>query len=119
MGSRRFTGLLTGMMAGLLIWALHFALVYAVTGIACARGLGQATVLGVALVPAVVAVATLAALAATAAVVMRTRRSPWPAAGASEESGRFVRWMTAAFAALGLLAILWVGLPAVQVPVCG
>lgn len=119
MRSRRFAGLLTGMMAGLLIWAAHFAVVYAFNGLACARGFAGTTLFGIGLVPAGIVAVTVLALAATALVVLRARRGPWPALGTSDEAGRFVRWMTAAFASLSLLAILWIGLPALQVPACG
>ncbi|WP_035693740.1 hypothetical protein [Azospirillum halopraeferens] len=118
MGSRRFTGLLVGMFAGLLIWAAHFVLVYGLTGLACARGLGGATLLGVALVPAAIVAATLAALLATGAVWLAAWRGGGPAGEGRDETVRFVRWLTAGFAGLGLMSILWVGLPALQVPVC-
>ncbi|MGQ9368104.1 hypothetical protein [Azospirillum sp. ST 5-10] len=119
MRSRRFAGLLAGMMAGLLIWAAHLAVVYAFTALGCARGFAGATLFGIGLVPAGVALATLLALAAAGLVAVRAWRGPWPAAGASGEAGGFVRWMTAAFAGLSWLAILWIGLPALQVPACG
>jgi hypothetical protein len=88
------------MSSGAMVWALHFAVIYGFTGLACARGFGAA-------VPwAVGAASVVAALAAIAIIV--THLSP-----------EFTRWMTAAIAGCALLAILWEALAALLAPPCG
>lgn len=90
------------MAAGMAVWALHFAAIYGFTGLACARQWE-------AQVPWAVGGATLLAAAATGLVVLKGWR------------GRaiFTGWLTAATAALSLLAILWEGLSVLGVPPCG
>jgi hypothetical protein len=86
--------------AGVIVWALHFALVYGFTGLACARGLGAA-------VPWVVAAVTALAAALAVLLVLKNLHA------------EFIQWMTAAVAAAALVAILWEGLAGLLVPTCG
>ena len=86
--------------SGVLVWALHFALVYGFTALACARGFAAAA-------PWAVGAATLAATLATLAIIV------------THLSGDFIRWLTAGVAAFALLAILWEGIPALLVAPCG
>jgi hypothetical protein len=89
------------MASGVLLWALHFALVYGFTGLACARGwLGG--------IPWFVGIATLAAGAAAAFVILRglPRRA------------EFVDGIALGLAAFALVAILWEGLSIAMVPAC-
>lgn len=87
--------------AGIGLWALHFAAVYGLTGLACARGLGPA-------VPWGVAASTLLAAAMAAMLLAR---------GLARPRG-FVPWMTAAVAAMALFAIVLEGLPALWMSPC-
>jgi hypothetical protein len=87
------------MSSGAFIWALHFVAVYGFTGLACARGFGAA-------VPWTVGVITLVAAAAAILVILQN----W--------SSEFTRWMSAAIAALALLAIAWEALAALLAPTC-
>ena len=85
------------MSSGVIVWAVHFAVVYGFTALACARGFGGAA-------PWLVGVATLVAAAAAVLVLL------------AHLSQEFTRWITAALAAAALLAILWEGLSALLVP---
>jgi len=84
---------------GVVLWALHFTVIYGFTALACARGFGAS-------VPWFVGGATVVAAAAAIAIIVTHR------------SGEFTRWMTAAVAALALVAIAWEGLSAFMVPAC-
>ena len=88
--------------AGGIAWALHFAAIYSVTALACARGMP-----GVA-APAIGVATLLAALACLAA-----GRAAWP------RRGQFVGWLSLAMAAMGLFAIVLQALPVLTVPACG
>lgn len=87
--------------AAIAVWAVHFIAVYGLTGLACARGLPQA-------VPWAIGVATLLALAALAFLIWVSRK----------DLAVFANWMTAAVAALALLAILWETVPVLLLPAC-
>lgn len=89
------------MSAGAICWAVHFAAIYGLTGIACARGLAGA-------VPWMILACTLLAGAGAAAVMTLAFRR--------RES--FEHWLAAAVAGSALVAILWEALPAVLVPAC-
>lgn len=120
MATRNFLTTFTAMLAPFLIWAGHFGLVYAINGVACARGLGGAVLLGFPAVPLLVVVATVAALLITGWIMVRCIAGDGPAEHVGSRDPReFARWFTGAGAASSLLAILWVGLPAIQVPACG
>jgi len=119
MTEHRFPVTFAGMLAPFLIWALHFTAVYGLNGLACARGLDALRVLGFPFVPAMVVGATAVALLLTLGVLMRALLGRGPAAQVREDPRRFVRWFTAAAAGAALVAILWNGLPALQVPACG
>lgn len=87
------------MSSGVVLWALHFALIYGFTALACARGFGAAA-------PWTVGAATLVAAALAVALIV------------TNLSSEFTRWMTAALAAAALVAILWEGLSAFMVSPC-
>lgn len=114
-----FPAAFAGMMAAFLIWAAHFLLVYGINGLACARGFDRAELFGFAFVPAAVLGATALALLLTGAVLLLALRGGGPAARAGEDPRRFIRRFTVVAAGSALVAILWNGLPAVQVPACG
>lgn len=120
MATRSFPTTFTAMMAPFLIWAGHFGLVYAINGIACERGLDAARLLGFPVVPVLVVVATVAALLPTGWILLRCVTGGGPAEHVASLAPReFARWFTAGGAASSLIAILWVGLPALLVPACG
>jgi hypothetical protein len=86
--------------SGAIVWSLHFAAIYGITALACARGLPTA-------VPWTIGIATaFAVLAAVVLIVLGVR-----AAG-------FAGWMTAAVAGLALIAIVWEAAPVFVVPAC-
>jgi hypothetical protein len=87
--------------AGVIVWALHFAVIYGFTGLACARGWDGA-------IPSTVALATLAAGALIVIILFKGIRRQ-----------EFIHWMTTAVAALALVAIVWEGAPVLLVSPCG
>ena len=115
-----FVAKLVFLCGGLLIWAAHFGAVYAVNGVACARGLDRLTVLGFGAVPAIVAVATGLAVLACGAILAAALRGRGPGI-ADEPSGpvqAFWRMGTASGAGFAMVAIAWTGLPAALIPPC-
>lgn len=86
--------------AGVIVWILHFAFVYGVTAVACARGLP-------AVVPWAIGGATAAAATACAVLIVRE----WRRQG-------FEAWLALGLDATALLAILWEALPVFLVPIC-
>jgi len=86
---------------GAIAWAVHFGLLYGVTSLACARGLGG-------VVPWIAGAVTIAALLASGAIV----------AIALPDRARFASWMTAAIAGIAAIAIAFEGLAVVMVPTC-
>jgi hypothetical protein len=95
-----FTAAALRISSGVMVWAVHFAVLYGVTALACARGFPQA-------VPWTIALATaLAAAAALAIIVAGYRRR-----------AEFIAWLSAAVAAFALLAIVFESL-ALLVPAC-
>ena len=85
--------------SGVIVWALHFTAVYGYTALACARGFGATA-------PWVVGAATLVAALAAAVIIVKNF------------SHEFNRWISAAVAVAGLVAILWEGLSVLMVPAC-
>lgn len=94
------------MTAGMLIWAVHLGIVYAVVGLACARGHPGSMAL-------FVGIATVAALAAAAVSLGYAVRDLRRRRDASFRSG-----IAALVAGGAIIAIAWDGLPALIVPAC-
>lgn len=108
-GREAFTRTTLRMSAGVIIWAVHFAVIYGYTGLACAERLGTSG-LGIALIPWVVGAATLVAVALIIPRVLPVfRTGPRP---------DFVTWMSAYVALLALAAILLEALPPLWLPLC-
>lgn len=89
------------MASGALVWALHFAALYGVTALACARGFAHA-------VPWVAGAASLAALAAMLLIIARhlKRRT------------EFESWMALSIASLALVGIAYTTVPVYLVRPC-
>jgi hypothetical protein len=87
--------------SGPLVWALHFAVVYGGTALACARGVRDAVAWNVGVATAV------AAMLLVAIIVREWRRR-----------ARFEGWISAAIAAFALLAVGWEALPLLFVEPC-
>lgn len=96
-----FTRSALRMSSGVLAWALHFAVVYGGTGIACARMAPH-------VVPWIIALATAVAAAACVAAMVSGLRA----------ADRFEGWITSTVAALALLAIVWEAVPVLVVAPC-
>lgn len=98
------------MGSGVLVWAAHFLVIYATTGIVCARLKSE----WIERTPWMIGAATLIACAVLAAIIFsELRRRP------REELSRFIGWTTIALALLALIAVLWETVPVLIVPVCG
>jgi hypothetical protein len=101
-------------LAGPAVWAVHFAVMYGAHALICARpGAGAAN-----LWPAVAASATaLALLALAGLIVVRMTR----ARSRARSNGHtiFARDLTIALAAVSMLGVVWVALPAVVTAPCG
>jgi hypothetical protein len=89
------------MFSGVIVWALHFAVIYGATGIACARGAPQAASLAV-------AAATAVAVPLLLLIIVRGWRA----------RQRFESWLAAALGGFALLGVVWETLPALLVEAC-
>jgi len=99
------------MWSGAIVWAAHFAAIYSVTALACARGYAHARFFGLELVTLAVLAATLLAFLAALAIVRRARRA---------DAASFESWITATVASLAAIGIVWEGfVPVVMLPACG
>ncbi|MBP0447549.1 hypothetical protein J8J14_22580 [Roseomonas sp. SSH11] len=107
-------------VAGMVVWAVHFGIVYGITGIACERGYGTRILLGQPLIPALVLAATALALLFVGWIVVSAyRRLDSELSGEDGEDGpQFTVWLTLAIALLSALAILWEGIPVLLVHPC-
>ncbi|HEX2554989.1 MAG TPA: hypothetical protein VHL98_14915 [Microvirga sp.] len=103
---------------GFVAWAAQFAVIYGVAGVACARGYGGVTLLGIGLVPFAILAATLLALAATALVTLAAMRERWRMNERTDPADRFLNTAALLVGGLAAVSILWQGLPALIVPAC-
>ena len=78
------------MGAGAIVWAAHFAVLYGVTALACARGQPS-------LAPWIITLATVAGVAVAGVIGARSYR----------RRHDFAHWMTATVAAVAVLAMVW------------
>jgi hypothetical protein len=85
--------------SGAIVWAVHFAAIYGVTALACARGFPN-------LVPWTVAIAGCAAAALLVLIVRAAYMD------------EFVGWTTGAIALAALLAVAWESAAGLLVPAC-
>lgn len=113
---------LTGIAAPLAVWALHFVLVYAMQGLACAQGWQRAPWAGREAVFWWLLLATLAAAVAIACLGLRAWRG-WRAERSALDEGagrrRFAARLALASAALALLAVAFTATPIFLLPTCG
>jgi hypothetical protein len=100
------------------VWAAHFAVVYSVHAVSCARGLNHWTVLGFGLVPFTITVATALALAGSLAVLAIALRDMRDAHSEAQDSQRFLTYTSATVAGFSILAIVWVALPVFFIEPC-
>lgn len=109
------------MVASLLVAGAHFLFNYVFAAIACEKGFAGLDIGGYGIVPLVNGCATAIALIAVFAILVGAlRRMGWRAPSSSDAAPApvFLAWMTAAFAALCIVAILWYSLPNFMVQVC-
>ncbi len=107
---------LVGIAAPLVVWALHLVIVYALTGVACERGMPAPAWLG--LPPFVwwLWAVTAAAFALIAWLWLRARRAH---AQASGERAGFASRVATLSAALAALAVAFTAAPVLMLPHCG
>jgi hypothetical protein len=107
-------------LGGLLVWAAHFALIYAVTAVVCARGLQDQRLWGFGALPLSITLATVAALAAALVILLIGVRRYATAEPRHDERpvDAFMDYTTVTIAALSLVAIAWNAVPILIVPVC-
>lgn len=107
-------------LAGLVVWAAHFAAIYAISAVACERGLAGQRVLGLPWVAALVGLATVVALVVLAVAARPAWHAPrGPVLDGGEAEPQFSRWLAGSSAALAALAVLFQALPAALLPGCG
>jgi hypothetical protein len=78
--------------SGAVVWAAHFTILYGITALACARAAAGVAPWGIAL-------ATAVGVAVASAIALR----------AYPRRDEFVHWITAAVAAIAVVAMLWEG----------
>lgn len=120
MNAPGFTRKLTFFLSGFLVWAAHFGLVYGINGLACARGVASQPVAGTSLAAISVAAATvIAAIVIVAVLVLAIAgRGPGIRHEADGALRAFWRYGTIAIASLGVIAVLWSGLPVLIISPC-
>lgn len=111
---------LTGIAAPMAVWALHFVVVYAMQGLACAQHWQRAPLAGREAVFWWLLLATLVALGVIAALGLRA----WRALRAADDDGtaqrhRFARRVTLAASAMALVAVAFTAIPIFLLPACG
>ncbi len=111
--SREFWPVALTLTSGFLVWAAHFAMIYGLTALACARGFNDAKLLGLEVVPLGVGAATLAALLMVVWVIMSCIR--WRGPRREDALTRFLRYTTILIGGFAILAIVWDGLPAILI----
>lgn len=117
MGEARFLPAIGLLLGGMIVWAASFIAADGMAAFVCARGFGDETVLGIALLPFSLGVVTLAALTATGLIVLAAcwRR---PKALTEPEPRGFVRSTALLVALLAMVGIVWNGLPALLFATC-
>lgn len=115
-----FVRKLSFFLSGFILWAVHFVTLYSINGLACARGFAMEPVAGTNISVMSVAVATaIAALALLAVLFLAAAgRGPGISQETDESLRRFWRYGTIAIALLGIVAVLWSGLPALIIRPC-
>ena len=117
MSEARFLPAVGLLLGGMIVWAASFTAAYSTAAYVCARGFGDESVLGIALLPFSLGVITLAALAATVLIGLAAYRRRLKA-GAEAEPRRFVRTTALLVAFLAIIGIVWNGLPALLFASC-
>ena len=87
--------------AGAVLWAVHFAVIYGGSALACARNLA-------ALIPGIVVIATVAGVALAIVVIVRS----------FSQRERFEHWLAIGVAAFAITGMLFAAIPVLLVPAC-
>lgn len=89
------------MASGVVVWGLHFAAVYGLTALACARGHADS-------IPWIIGVSALAAGAVTVAILVKGYLG----------RAAFIDWMTGSVAAFALIGIVYETAAGLLSPLC-
>ena len=116
MSEPRFFSTVAYLLGGMIVWAGAFAGAYVVTAVVCARRLGDASMLGIGVLPFSVGLITLVALAATAIIATVAYRR-WPAPS-DPDLPSFVQSLTLFVALMAILGIAWNAVPALFFASC-
>ena len=101
------------LFAGPVVWAVHFLVLYGITGLLCARPAQREALLGVDLAAwGLVVLAVIACAAIVGALMLRPRDPAAP-------HGRIIRSLSRGLGLLALVAIAWETLALLLVPFCG
>ena len=104
------------LLGSMIVWAGAFAGAYVVTALVCARRLGDASVLGIGVLPFSIGLITIVALVATAIIALVAYRR-WPKPGDADLPS-FVQSMALFVALMAVLGIVWNGVPALFFASC-
>jgi hypothetical protein len=113
---QRFTATSFLILGGLLVWMADFVFVYGFAAVACAKGLADASLVGLPVVTVVTLLASLLAGVITALIARRgycLHRSR-----EMDEHTRFIGFVAAASGGLALVALLLLLLPSLLMSAC-
>jgi hypothetical protein len=117
MANARFASVIGYVLAGMIAWAIAFTAAYMVVAVVCARRLGDVDVLGLPILPFSIGAITVVTLAATGLVAVAAYRRR-PGSGEDSDLPAFV-WSVALFVALlGIVGIVWNGVPTLFFATC-
>lgn len=106
-------------VAGLVVWAGHFTAIYAISALACERGLATRVLFGLPWVPALVCLTTLLALVLLGLVIRPALKGlAVPLMDGGEAEPGFTRWFAASTALLAALAVVFETVPVLMLPDC-
>jgi hypothetical protein len=117
MANARFASVIGYLLAGMILWAVAFTAAYLVVAVVCARRLGDVDVLGMPILPVSIGAITLVTLAATGLVALAAYRHR-PGSGEGSGLPAFVRSVALFVALLGIVGIVWNGVPALFFASC-
>jgi hypothetical protein len=120
MNTPGFVRKLSFFLSGFILWFVHFGVLYGINGLACARGFAMEPVAGTNITVMSIVVATAIATVALIAVLFLAAagRGPGISQETDESVRQFWRFGTIAIALLGIVAILWSGLPVLIIRPC-
>lgn len=116
---RRFPAILLS-AGGLVVWAGHFTAIYAITALACERGLAGRRLLGLPWLTVLVGLATVLVLVLLTLLLRRALAAARLSAldGGQTEPG-FTSWFASVTTVLAAIAVVFQTMPVLLLPDCG